>query len=366
MAAIIDGEAVAAKIRDELVAAIETLADAGVKPGLATVLMSDDPASETYVSMKQRDCEEVGIDGIHVELAADAPAADLYDTIDELNRDETVHGILVQMPVVEQVDTHRVLRSVAPAKDVDGFHPENVGRLVAGNARFKPCTPHGVQKLLEAYDVETEGAEAVVVGRSDIVGKPIANLLIQKTSLGNATTTVCHSRTTDLAAHTGRADIVVAAAGVPGMLDGSMLAEGRRRPDDPRDAAVEHGESCERADRRRCAAPVSLCPRRHPRRRLSSRATAATPSATASARRSRRPGGNSGAPDRNPLAGASGRLLRPTRGCCWSERRGTGCSPAVLSNPGNVPLRGRPGKSRKKPGFRSRSRLCLRSRSALS
>jgi methylenetetrahydrofolate dehydrogenase (NADP+)/methenyltetrahydrofolate cyclohydrolase len=176
--------------------------------------------------MKQRDCEEVGIDGIHVELAADAPAADLYDTIDELNRDETVHGILVQMPVVEQVDTRRVLRSVAPAKDVDGFHPENVGRLVAGNARFKPCTPHGVQKLLEAYDVETEGAEAVVVGRSDIVGKPIANLLIQKTSLGNATTTVCHSRTTDLAAHTGRADIVVAAAGVPGMLDGSMLAEG--------------------------------------------------------------------------------------------------------------------------------------------
>ena len=226
MAAIIDGEAVAAKIRDELVAAIETLADAGVKPGLATVLMSDDPASETYVSMKQRDCEEVGIDGIHVELAADAPAADLYDTIDELNRDETVHGILVQMPVVEQVDTRRVLRSVAPAKDVDGFHPENVGRLVAGNARFKPCTPHGVQKLLEAYDVETEGAEAVVVGRSDIVGKPMANLLIQKTSLGNATTTVCHSRTTDLAAHTGRADIVVAAAGVPGMLDGSMLAEG--------------------------------------------------------------------------------------------------------------------------------------------
>ena len=226
MAAIIDGEAVATEIRDELVAASETLEDAGVKPGLATVLMSDDPASETYVSMKQRDCEEVGIDGIHVELAADAPAADLYDTIDELERDETVHGILVQMPVVKQVDTRRVLRSVAPAKDVDGFHPENVGRLVAENARFKPCTPHRVQKLLEAYDVETEGAEAVVVGRSDIVGKPMVNLLIQKTSLGNAPTTVCHPCTTDLAAHTCRADIVVAAAGVPGMLDGSMLAEG--------------------------------------------------------------------------------------------------------------------------------------------
>jgi methylenetetrahydrofolate dehydrogenase (NADP+)/methenyltetrahydrofolate cyclohydrolase len=130
------------------------------------------------------------------------------------------------MPVPDHVDTRTVLSRVDPMKDVDGFHPENVGRLVAGNARFKPCTPHGIQKLLEAYDVETEGAEAVVVGRSDIVGKPMANLLIQKAPLGNATTTVCHSRTADLAAHTREADVVVAAAGVPEMLDGSMLQEG--------------------------------------------------------------------------------------------------------------------------------------------
>ncbi|MFB6118722.1 bifunctional methylenetetrahydrofolate dehydrogenase/methenyltetrahydrofolate cyclohydrolase [Halosegnis sp.] len=226
MTEIIDGEAVASEIRDGLSDAIATLAEEGVTPGLATVLMSDDPASETYVSMKQQDCEEVGIDGIHVELSPDAPAEQLYETVEELNEDETVHGILVQMPVVDHVDTRRVLRTVAPRKDVDGFHPENVGRLVAGDARFKPCTPHGIQKLLAAYDVETEGAEAVVVGRSDIVGKPMANLLIQKSAVGNATTTVCHSRTEDLAAHTRRADIVVAAAGVPEMIDGTMLKEG--------------------------------------------------------------------------------------------------------------------------------------------
>ena len=226
MTDIIDGNAVAADVRDGLGDAIETLSEAGHAPGLATVLMSDDPASETYVSMKQRDCEEVGIESHHVELAPDAPAGDLYDTVEGLNADDAVHGILVQMPVPDHVDTRRVLRSVDPAKDVDGFHPENVGRVVAGHPRFKPCTPHGIQKLLDAYGVETEGAEAVVVGRSDIVGKPMANLFIQKAPFGNATTTVCHSRTRDLAAHTSEADIVVAAAGVPGFVTGDMLKEG--------------------------------------------------------------------------------------------------------------------------------------------
>jgi len=138
-----------------------------------------------------------------------------------------VHGILVQLPVPDHVDKRRVLRQIAPVKDVDGFHPENVGRLVvAGDARFKPCTPHGVQKLLAAYDVETEGADAVVVGRSDIVGKPMANLLIQKGPIGNATTTVCHSRTRDLEGKLATADIVIAAVGVPEFIDGSMLKEG--------------------------------------------------------------------------------------------------------------------------------------------
>jgi methylenetetrahydrofolate dehydrogenase (NADP+)/methenyltetrahydrofolate cyclohydrolase len=226
MTEIIDGEAVAADVRDAVSEEVSRLSDAGVEPGLATVLMSDDPASETYVSMKQRDCEEVGIEGIHVEIDADAPAEKLYETVDDLNERDDVHGILVQMPVPDHVDKRTVLRRIAPEKDVDGFHPENVGRLVAGDARFKPCTPHGVQKLLDAYDVETEGADAVVVGRSDIVGKPMANLLIQKSPTGNATTTVCHSRTEDLAGKLADADIVVAAAGVPEFVDGSMLKPG--------------------------------------------------------------------------------------------------------------------------------------------
>ncbi|MDV7348899.1 bifunctional methylenetetrahydrofolate dehydrogenase/methenyltetrahydrofolate cyclohydrolase [Halorubrum distributum] len=226
MTEIIDGEAVAADVRDAVADEVSRLADAGVEPGLATVLMSDDPASETYVSMKQRDCEEVGIESFHVEIDADAPAEELYETIDDLNDRDDVHGILVQLPLPDHVDQRTVLRRIDPEKDVDGFHPENVGRLVAGDARFKPCTPHGVQKLLDAYDVETEGADAVVVGRSDIVGKPMANLLIQKSPVGNATTTVCHSRTEDLEGKLAGADIVVAAAGIPQFVDGSMIKEG--------------------------------------------------------------------------------------------------------------------------------------------
>ena len=226
MSDIIDGEAVAANVRADVSECVETLRDEGVEPGLATVLMAADPASETYVSMKQRDCKEVGIEGVHVEIDADAPAEELYETIDDLNERDEVHGILVQMPVPDHVNKRKVLRRIAPAKDVDGFHPENVGRLVAGNARFKPCTPHGIQKLLAAYDVETEGADVVVVGRSDIVGKPMANLLLQKAPQGNATVTVCHSRTENLAEKTRNADIVVAAAGLPEFIDGDMIAEG--------------------------------------------------------------------------------------------------------------------------------------------
>ena len=226
MTTIIDGNAVAEEIRAGLTDAIDALEDAGVKPGLATVLMSDDPASETYVSMKQRDCEEVGIEAFDHHLDSDTPADELYSLVDDLNEDDDVHGILVQMPVPDHVDDRTVLRRIDPAKDVDGFHPENVGRLVAGDARFKPCTPHGIQKLLAATDVETEGADVVVVGRSDIVGKPMANLLIQKAEGGNATVTVCHSRTKDLAAKTRQADIVIAAVGVPELVTGDMLSEG--------------------------------------------------------------------------------------------------------------------------------------------
>ena len=222
----IDGNAVAADIRESLTESIDSLESHGVTPGLATVLMSDDPASETYVSMKQRDCAEVGIDSTHVEIDTNAPAEELYETIDELNADPEIHGILVQMPLVDHVDTRRVLRSVDPLKDVDGFHPENVGRLVAGHDRYRPCTPHGIQKLLEAYDIETEGADAVIVGRSNIVGKPLANLLLQKADDGNATVTVCHSRTENLAEKTQSADILVAAAGRPKFIDGGMVDGG--------------------------------------------------------------------------------------------------------------------------------------------
>ncbi|WP_330631437.1 tetrahydrofolate dehydrogenase/cyclohydrolase catalytic domain-containing protein [Halocatena halophila] len=226
MTRVLDGNAVATSIRDGLSTSIDSLGEQGVTPGLATVLMSDDPSSETYVSMKQRDCEEVGINGIHVEIDVEAPAEELLSTIAELNTDPAVNGILVQLPLPDHVDKRAVLQAIDPMKDVDGFHPENVGLLVAGEPRYKPCTPHGVQKLLEAADVDPDGADAVIVGRSDIVGKPLANLLFQKQQGGNATVTVCHSHTDDLAAKTSAADIVVAAAGVPNLIDETMLAEG--------------------------------------------------------------------------------------------------------------------------------------------
>ena len=226
MTTIIDGNEIADRITDGVAACTDTLVSEGVTPGLATVLMSDDGASETYVSMKQQACEEIGVESFHHEISADEPAETLFATIDELNADPAVHGILVQLPLPDHVAKRDVLERIDPMKDVDGFHPENVGRLVAGDARYKPCTPHGIQKLIESAGVDTEGKDAVVVGRSDIVGKPMANLLIQYGPGGNATTTVCHSRTDDLAAKTRDADIVIAAAGVPEMIDGSMLTEG--------------------------------------------------------------------------------------------------------------------------------------------
>jgi methylenetetrahydrofolate dehydrogenase (NADP+)/methenyltetrahydrofolate cyclohydrolase len=227
MTYVIDGNELADSIRADLEDSVGTLDDEGVTPGLATVLMSDDPASETYVSMKQKACEEIGMESFHVEIDPDAPAEELYDTLDDLNADPEVHGILVQLPLPDHVDEDRVLQAVDPMKDVDGFHPTNVGLMVSGNARFKPCTPHGVLKMIEDAGVDTEGKDVTVVGRSNIVGKPVANLLMQKTPTGNATVTVCHSRTEDLAEKTKNADIVIAAAGVPEMIDGSMLSEGQ-------------------------------------------------------------------------------------------------------------------------------------------
>jgi methylenetetrahydrofolate dehydrogenase (NADP+)/methenyltetrahydrofolate cyclohydrolase len=226
MTTVIDGNAVAADLRTDIEGCVETLTDAGVTPRLVTVLMNDQQASATYVSMKQRDCEEVGMAAEDVRIGSDAPAAELFETVSDLNAREDVHGILVQDPTPDHVPDERVLSAVDPAKDVDGFHPENVGKLVAGSPRFKPCTPHGIQRLLDSAGFDTEGKEVVVVGRSRIVGTPLANLLARKAEDGNATVTLCHSRTEDLHAHTRRADVVVAAAGVTELIDGSMLKDG--------------------------------------------------------------------------------------------------------------------------------------------
>jgi methylenetetrahydrofolate dehydrogenase (NADP+)/methenyltetrahydrofolate cyclohydrolase len=223
---VIDGEAVAEQVRGEVADAVERLEAAGVTPGLATVLMSDDPASETYVRMKQRDCAEVGIESRHVELDTDAPQSELLATIDDLNEDPAIHGILVQRPLTDSVDEPTALRHVDPEKDVDGFHPENVGRLVTGDPRFVPCTPLGVQRLLTEAGVEIPGSDVVIVGRSELVGKPLANLLLMRGERGDATVTVCHSRTEELARHVGRADVVVVAAGVPELVTDEMVTEG--------------------------------------------------------------------------------------------------------------------------------------------
>jgi methylenetetrahydrofolate dehydrogenase (NADP+)/methenyltetrahydrofolate cyclohydrolase len=233
MTEIMDGEAVAAGLRDKLRSSIETLADHGERPGLATVLMSDDPASQTYVDMKQKDCEEVGIEGINVELDPESSPQELYDTIDDLNADPDVNGILIQQPLPDYVNSRAVIRHVDPIKDVEAMHPENIGRFVAGYARYRPCTPFGVQHLLEEYDIDTQGWDVTIVGHSDIVGKPLANLMVQKQegpdgSAGepHATVTICHVETQDLAEKTRNADVVIVATGVPELIDGSMISEG--------------------------------------------------------------------------------------------------------------------------------------------
>jgi len=225
VAQILDGAALAADLRADLRSDVDQLIDANRQPGLATVLMGDDASAETYVEKKQQDCAELGIRGVHVDVDSDASATELYDTIEELNADPEIHGILIQDAVPDHVDWLDAIRRIDPVKDVDGLHPENVGRLVSGDPRYKPCTPHGIQKLLASEDIDPEGKDVVIVNRSNIVGKPLANLLVQKSTEGNATVTVCHSRTTDLVAKTRRADILVSAIGVPGFVDESMVTE---------------------------------------------------------------------------------------------------------------------------------------------
>jgi methylenetetrahydrofolate dehydrogenase (NADP+)/methenyltetrahydrofolate cyclohydrolase len=226
-AEILDGKALAQAIQAEIAAeAARLVAQGGVKPTLAAVLVGNDPASEVYVRNKRRACQQAGLDSRLHHLSADTTTDDLLRLVEELNSDPTVHGVLVQLPLPRQVDTAAVLRAVSPLKDVDCFHPENVGLLVQGQPRFVPGTPAGVQQILLRSSVETAGKHAVVLGRSEIVGKPLANLLMQRGPGGDATVTVCHSRSRDVPGITRTADILVAAIGRPKFVTAEMVKPG--------------------------------------------------------------------------------------------------------------------------------------------
>ena len=225
-AEIIDGKQIAADIRARLKSKVATLKEKGIVPGLAVVLVGEDPASKSYVTAKEKACADIGIYSDDNRLDAETSQDELMAMIDKLNKDEKINGILVQLPLPRHLDESKVLLAIDPDKDVDGFHPVNVGKMVSGQETFLPCTPHGVVQLLLKSGVKIEGAEVVIVGRSNIVGKPLANMLIQKSAKGNATVAVCHTRTKNLAEHTRRADILVAAAGRPNTITADMVKAG--------------------------------------------------------------------------------------------------------------------------------------------
>ena len=226
-AKIISGTETAKAIREELKAEVAELKEKhGIVPGLVTILVGEDPASQSYVSAKNKTAHALGIHSEQVTLEADTSEEDLLGLIEKYNNDDKINGILVQLPLPKHIDEGKVLYAINPEKDVDGFHPVNVGKMVLGEQCFLPCTPHGVLELLVRSGVETSGAEVVVVGRSNIVGKPMVNLMLQKREAGNSTVTICHTRTKDMAEHTKRADIIIAAAGVPKMITDDMVKEG--------------------------------------------------------------------------------------------------------------------------------------------
>jgi methylenetetrahydrofolate dehydrogenase (NADP+) / methenyltetrahydrofolate cyclohydrolase len=226
-AKILDGKQLAQQIRSELAEeVIEFIQNNGVVPCLAAVLVGEDPASEVYVRNKRKACEAVGIESQMYRLGADSSLDDLLKLIAKLNKDGEVHGILVQLPLPRQIDKNRVLSAVSPLKDVDAFHPENVGRLVQGRPRFLPCTPQGVQQLLTRSGIEIAGRHVVILGRSEIVGRPLSIMLSQRGPAGEATVTICHSRTRDLPSVTRLADILVAAIGRPKFVTADMVKPG--------------------------------------------------------------------------------------------------------------------------------------------
>ena len=226
-AELIDGKAIAAAVRADVARDVTALRERGVVPGLTVVLVGDDIASATYVAAKEKASLEAGMAGGTIRLPASTPQAELLELVERLNADDAVHGILVQMPLPKHIDPDTVIRHIRPDKDVDGFHPENVGKLLIGHTDgFVSCTPAGVMEMLSRSGVETRAADVVVVGRSNIVGKPMAALLVQARNGGDATVTICHSRTRDLASHTRRADILIVAAGRAEMITGDMIKPG--------------------------------------------------------------------------------------------------------------------------------------------
>ena len=225
-AQVIDGKQVAADMRAELKEQVAKLREQGIVPGLGVILVGEDPASKSYVTAKERTCDEIGIYSDDNRLPAETTQQELMALVEKMNNDPKIHGILVQLPLPKHLNEAEVLLAIDPAKDVDGFHPMNVGKMVAGVKAFLPCTPHGVIQLLMRSGVKIEGAEVVIVGRSNIVGKPLANMLMQKNATGNATVTVCHTRTKDISSHTKRADIIIAAAGRPNTITVDIVKEG--------------------------------------------------------------------------------------------------------------------------------------------
>ncbi|MDF1546086.1 MAG: tetrahydrofolate dehydrogenase/cyclohydrolase catalytic domain-containing protein [bacterium] len=225
-AEIIDGRKVATEVKDALISRIEILRARGVTPGLAAVLVGDDPASATYVRGKAKACDKLGIYSEVITRPAGFQQSELIELVRQLNRNEKIHGILVQSPLPPHMDELAVTLTIDLAKDVDGFHPHNVGMLLIGRGELIPCTPHGIIKLLEYYHLDPSGKEVVVVGRSNIVGKPVAALLVQKSPIGNATVTIAHSRSADLPSITKRADIVIAAVGRANTITADMIKEG--------------------------------------------------------------------------------------------------------------------------------------------
>lgn len=224
---LIDGRALAEQLHAETIARITALKSRGIQPGLMFVRVGDDPASKVYVAMKERASGRLGIFSETKVLAKGAGEVELLALLDKLNADPRIHGILVQAPLPPPINAARVYSAVRPAKDVDGFHPVNVGKLLLGDPTgFAPCTPAGVMQLLSRSNVKTEGAEVVILGRGDIVGKPMAAMLCQKSHHANATVTLCHSRTRDVAAHCRRADIIIAAMGVPEFVKAEMVKPG--------------------------------------------------------------------------------------------------------------------------------------------